>query len=81
MSAPESVGTLRVELLCRVGDAEPTSLGWIPVLIVLSSPSTRRLEVDLSGPFEYVSELFKQVFADPSLAADHDGTDGQPVGS
>lgn len=61
MSA-ESIGSMRVDLLARVGDAEPTVLAQVIVPIVPRGP-TGQLVVDIAGHLEYASALLKTAFA------------------
>jgi hypothetical protein len=56
------IGHIVVELLARVGDGEPQSMGVIQIPLTVKSVSTATIEASLKEAIDYVSEDLKAVF-------------------
>lgn len=57
-----SIGSLRLEILVKVGDGEPVGMGEITVPLKASLMNGNTLVVETREAIEYVAESLKQVF-------------------
>lgn len=81
--APPIIGNVSIELMARMGDREPQSLGYVHLPLSLRSVSSSTLEVNLSEAIDYAKTLLEKVFTsdDPVALASVPGTaaDGSHV--
>lgn len=59
-----AIGSLKFEILVRVGDGEPISLGTVSAPLAMSSLVDGVLQVDTRDTFDFVRESIHQVFRD-----------------
>lgn len=66
-----TVGSLQIELLGRIGDHEPHSLGMISIPLSLRSVSTGVLEAELHEALDYIKISLERIFSKESVEDDH----------
>lgn len=58
----EQMGHVTVELMARVGNGEPQSLGFVHMPLTVSAIATGTLEGNIRAALDYVREDLKAVF-------------------